>query len=75
MKFTQFLTPFLKPQGRLYPNFASLFSFVKGNYSVFFLAQILYTLDEKSPSKIFVTRLLESLKNLHFKALIMFELK
>ena len=36
---------------RVYSNFASLFSVMKDNSSVFFLAQTSYTLDKNSPSK------------------------
>ena len=36
---------------RVYSNFTSLFSVMKDHFSAFFLAQTLYTLDKKSPSK------------------------
>ena len=36
---------------RVYSNFASLFSVIKDNSSVFFLAETLYTLDKKSSTK------------------------
>ena len=36
---------------RVHSNFASLFSVMKDNSPVFFLAQTLYTLDKKSPLK------------------------
>ena len=36
---------------KVYSNFASLFSVMKDNSSVFFLAQTSYTLDKNSPSK------------------------
>ena len=36
---------------RVYSNFASLFSVMKDNSSVFFLAQTLYNLDKNSPLK------------------------
>ena len=43
-KFAKFLTSFLKGQVSFPSNFASIFSAIKNNCSVLFLAQTLYTL-------------------------------
>ena len=41
--------PFLKPQCQGFSNFASQFSAMRDNSSLFFLAQTSYTLDKNSP--------------------------
>ena len=43
-KFVNFIMPILKRQVSSSPNFVSLFSFMKDNSSVIFLAQTIYTL-------------------------------
>ena len=50
-KFVKFLMPILKRQVDSSPNFVSLFSFVKDNSCVLFLAQTVYTLLKRSPLK------------------------
>ena len=50
-KFTKFLLSYLKPQVSFSLNFASLFIVMRGNSSVFFLAETLYDLDQRSPSR------------------------
>ena len=50
-KFTRFLMSFLEAEISSPSNFASIFSAIKHNSSVFFLAQTLYTLVKSSPLK------------------------
>ena len=50
-KYVKFLMSILKQQVDSSPNFASLFSFVKDNSSVLFLALTTYTLLNRSPLK------------------------
>ena len=50
-KFVKFLMSILKRQVDSSPNFASLFSFMKDNSSVLFLAQTIYTLLKRSTLK------------------------
>ena len=50
-KFTKFLMSYLKPQVSFSLNFASLFSVMKDNTSVLFLAETLYNLGKRSRSK------------------------
>ena len=50
-KFVKFLMPILKQQVDSSPNFVSLFSFMKDNSSVLFLAWTIYTLHKRSPLK------------------------
>ena len=50
-KFVKFLMPILKARVDSSPNFVSLFSFMKDNSSVLFLAQTMYTLLKRSTSK------------------------
>ena len=51
VKFANFLLLFLKAQVSFPSNFASIFSAIKHNTSVFFLAQTLYALVKSSPLK------------------------
>ena len=50
-KFTKFLLPCLKLEVSFSLNFAALFSVIRDNSSVLFLAETVYDLDKRSPSK------------------------
>ena len=47
----KFLRPYLKPQVSFLKKFASLFNVMRGNSSLLFLAETLYGLDKRNPSK------------------------
>ena len=51
MQIYQFLVSFLEAQVSFPSNFASIFSAIKHNSSILFLAQTLYTLFKRSPLK------------------------
>ena len=50
-RFTKFLMSYLKPQVSFYLNIVSFFSVMRDNCSVLFLAETLYDLDKRRPSK------------------------
>ena len=55
-KFAKFLISFLKAQVSFPSNVASVFSAIKQNYLILFLAQTLYTLFKRSPLKCKLSR-------------------